>query len=72
MLYDGLVGWSLLFLVLMCGVLGQPAHRGILVTSFTFQAPHFYELHSCVEKGRVEGLSVAGAADFQLRKWLQP
>lgn len=42
----------------------------IIVTSFTFQAPRFYELHGYVETGRVEGLPVAGAADVQLRKLL--
>lgn len=44
----------------------------VVVTSFTFQAPHFYELHGYVETGRVEGLPVAGQADVQLRKALTP
>jgi len=44
----------------------------IIVTSFSFQAPRFYELHGYVETGRVEGLPVAGAADVHLRKQLQP
>jgi GNAT superfamily N-acetyltransferase len=44
----------------------------IVVTSFTFQAPRFYELHGYVETGRTEGLPVAGEADVHLRKELRP
>lgn len=46
--------------------------RQIVVTSFTFQAPRFYELHGYVETGRIDGLPVAGEADVHLRKELQP
>jgi hypothetical protein len=42
----------------------------VVVSSFTFQAPGFYERCGYVETGRVEGLPVEGAADVQLRKRL--
>jgi GNAT superfamily N-acetyltransferase len=42
----------------------------IVVSSFTFQAPGFYERHGFVETGRIEGLPVEGAADVQLVKHL--
>jgi GNAT superfamily N-acetyltransferase len=40
----------------------------IVVSSFTFQAPGFYERRSFVETGRIEGLPIEGAADVQLAK----
>ena len=43
----------------------------VFVTSFTFQAPGFYERHGFVETGRIEGLPVEGAADVQLAKQLR-
>jgi GNAT superfamily N-acetyltransferase len=45
-------------------------HR-IVVSSFTFQAPGFYERHGFVETGRVEGLPVEGSADVHLNKRLR-
>jgi GNAT superfamily N-acetyltransferase len=42
----------------------------IVVSSFTFQAPGFYERHGFVETGRTAGLPVDGAADVHLSKRL--
>ena len=42
----------------------------IVVSSFTFQAPGFYERHGFVETGRIEGLPIEGAADVHLAKRL--
>ena len=44
--------------------------RRLTVSSFTFQAPAFYERHGFVETGRIEGLPVEGHADVQLVKLL--
>jgi GNAT superfamily N-acetyltransferase len=44
--------------------------RQIVVSSFTFQAPGFYERHGFVETGRIEGLPIEGAADVHLVKRL--
>jgi GNAT superfamily N-acetyltransferase len=43
----------------------------IVVSSFTFQAPGFYERHGFVETGRTQGLPVEGAADVHLVKHLR-
>jgi GNAT superfamily N-acetyltransferase len=43
----------------------------IVVSSFTFQAPGFYERHGFVETGRIEGLPIEGAADVHLAKRLR-
>jgi GNAT superfamily N-acetyltransferase len=43
----------------------------IVVSSFTFQAPGFYERHGFVETGRTEGLPIEGAADVHLAKRLR-
>ena len=43
----------------------------IVVSSFTFQAPGFYERHGFVETGRTEGLPVEGSADVHLVKRLR-
>jgi GNAT superfamily N-acetyltransferase len=43
----------------------------IVVSSFTFQAPGFYERHGFVETGRTEGVPVDGAADVHLAKQLR-
>jgi GNAT superfamily N-acetyltransferase len=43
----------------------------IVVSSFTFQAPGFYERHGFVETGRTQGLPVQGAADVHLVKHLR-
>lgn len=40
----------------------------VLVSSFTFQAPGFYEGLGYTEFARSEGLPVAGAADVHFRK----
>lgn len=42
----------------------------VFVTSFTFQAPGFYERHGYREIFRWEGLPTAGAADVHFRKEL--
>lgn len=47
--------------------LARGAHR-IFVTSFTFQAPGFYERHGYREIFRWDGVPVAGEADVHLRK----
>jgi GNAT superfamily N-acetyltransferase len=44
--------------------------RVVYVTSFTFQAPAFYERHGYVELARWDALPVAGEADVHLRKEL--
>jgi ribosomal protein S18 acetylase RimI-like enzyme len=43
----------------------------LVVSSFTFQAPGFYERHGFVETGRIEGLPIEGAADVHLAKRLR-
>jgi GNAT superfamily N-acetyltransferase len=43
----------------------------IVASSFTFQAPGFYERHGFVETGRIEGLPIEGAADVHLVKRLR-
>ena len=51
----------------------EAAHRGVryvYVTSFTFQAPAFYERYGYVELARWEALPVPGEADVHLRKEL--
>lgn len=40
----------------------------VVVSSFTFQAPGFYERHGYFETGRTEGIPRAGSADVHLRK----
>lgn len=42
----------------------------VFVTSFTFQAPAFYERHGYVELFRWEGVPTPGEADVHLRKEL--
>ena len=44
----------------------------VLVSSFTFQAPDFYRQHGYVERGRSEGIPLAGASDVHFRKRLDP
>ena len=44
--------------------------RRVFVTSFTFQAPAFYERHGYVEIFRWDGVPAAGEADVHLRKEL--
>ncbi|NYG57082.1 GNAT superfamily N-acetyltransferase [Nocardioides daedukensis] len=42
----------------------------MLVSSFTFQAPGFYEVHGYVEFARTEGIPTEGSADVHFRKSL--
>lgn len=44
----------------------------VFTTSFTFQAPGFYERHGYVELFRWQDLPVVGQADVHLRKELAP
>ncbi len=44
----------------------------LMVSSFTFQAPAFYERHGFVEFARTEGLPVEGQADVHIVKMLAP
>ena len=44
--------------------------RRLTVSSFTFQAPSFYERHGFVEFARTEGLPVDGQADVHFVKML--
>ena len=44
--------------------------RRLTVSSFTFQAPAFYQAHGFVETGRTEGLPVEGHADVHMVKLL--
>ena len=44
----------------------------VFTTSFTFQAPRFYERHGYVELFRWQDLPVVGQADVHLRKDLAP
>ena len=51
----------------------EARRRGCLqmtVSSFTFQAPGFYERQGYVEQWRLEGLPVEGSADVYFRKAL--
>jgi GNAT superfamily N-acetyltransferase len=43
----------------------------LVISSFTFQAPGFYERHGFVETGRIAGLPIEGAADVHLVKRLR-
>jgi GNAT superfamily N-acetyltransferase len=52
---------------------GEARSRGcthVFVTSFTFQAPAFYERHGYVELFRWQGVPTPDAADVHLRKEL--
>lgn len=49
---------------------GARGVRHVYVTSFTFQAPGFYESHGYVEFARWDDLPVEGVADVHLRKTL--
>jgi GNAT superfamily N-acetyltransferase len=48
------------------------ACQRLTVSSFTFQAPAFYERHGFVEFARTEGLPVEGHADVHFVKMLAP
>jgi GNAT superfamily N-acetyltransferase len=43
----------------------------VVVSSFSFQAPGFYERHGYVETGRTEGIPRTGSADVHLRKIIE-
>ncbi|MFC6240255.1 GNAT family N-acetyltransferase [Knoellia sp. GCM10027112] len=49
---------------------GSRGCRQLLVSSFTFQAPGFYERHGYTEIGRSPDLPVEGAADVHFIKYL--
>lgn len=48
------------------------ACQRLTVSSFTFQAPAFYERYGFVEFARTEGLPVEGQADVHFVKMLAP
>lgn len=48
----------------------ERACKRLTVSSFTFQAPPFYERHGFVEFARTEGLPVDGQADVHFVKML--
>jgi ribosomal protein S18 acetylase RimI-like enzyme len=63
-------GWGRRLLAAVEQVARERGCTQVVVSSFTFQAPGFYERCGYVETGRIEGLPVEGAADVQLRKLL--
>jgi GNAT superfamily N-acetyltransferase len=63
-------GWGGAMLEAAEDVARRRACRQILVSSFTFQAPSFYQGHGYIEFGRSEGLPVDGAADVHFVKTL--
>jgi GNAT superfamily N-acetyltransferase len=63
-------GWGGLLLEAAERVARERGCQQVLVSSFTFQAPGFYERHGYVEFGRTEGLPVDGAADVHFSKRL--
>lgn len=64
-------GWGAQLLAAAEDVARTRGCEQVLVSSFTFQAPAFYQRHGYVETGRIEGLPVAGAADVQMRTSLR-
>ena len=64
-------GWGARLLAAAEDVARERGCEQVVVASFTFQAPAFYQRHGYVETGRIEGLPVTGAADVQLRKSLR-
>lgn len=63
-------GWGGALLEAAEDVARQRACRQILVSSFTFQAPGFYQGHGYSEFARSEDLPVEGAADVHFVKLL--
>ena len=63
-------GWGRRLVAAAEHVARERGCRQVVVSSFTFQAPGFYERCGFVETGRTEGLPVDGAADVHLRKRL--
>lgn len=64
-------GWGGLMLDAAERLARQRGCRQMIVSSFTFQAPAFYERHGYIEIGRTEGLPVEGAADVHFVKALR-
>ena len=64
-------GWGATLLAAAEDVARDRGCVQVVVASFTFQAPAFYQRHGYVETGRIEGLPVAGAADVQMCKVLR-
>jgi GNAT superfamily N-acetyltransferase len=63
-------GWGGLLLDAAERVARERGCRQVIVSSFTFQAPGFYQRHGYAEAGRTEGLPVDGAADVHFVKAL--
>lgn len=63
-------GWGGLMLQAAEELARDRGCRQVLVSSFTFQAPAFYERHGYVEIGRSEGIPVEGSADVHFVKAL--
>ena len=63
-------GWGARLLDAAEQIARERGCRQIIVSSFTFQAPSFYERHGYVEFGRTENLPVEGSADVHFAKSL--
>jgi GNAT superfamily N-acetyltransferase len=63
-------GWGALMLDAAERMARKRGARQVIVSSFTFQAPAFYQRHGYVETGRTENLPVEGAADVHFVKSL--
>ena len=63
-------GWGRRLVAAAERVARERGCRQIVVSSFTFQAPGFYESCGFVETGRIEGLPREGMADVHLTKRL--
>lgn len=63
-------GWGRRLLAAAEHVARERGCRQIIVSSFTFQAPGFYQRCGFVETGRIDGLPLDGMADVQLSKRL--
>lgn len=63
-------GWGRGLLAAAEHVARERGCHQIIVSSFTFQAPEFYERCDYVETGRITGLPLDGMADVQLIKCL--
>jgi GNAT superfamily N-acetyltransferase len=63
-------GWGGQLLRAAEGLARERGCTQVLVSSFTFQAPAFYDRHGYTEFARTPGLPVAGAADVHFVKTL--
>ena len=63
-------GWGALMLEAAENLARDRGCHQVLVSSFTFQAPSFYERHGYTEFGRSENLPAEGAADVHFVKRL--